>query len=265
MNAEYMNLRTKFGKVLDQAAGRHNRWDVFSDWATMFAISLQNVVWYRQEYEDEYHRIAKKYKPDELKRIAELSAIVVEGLCTGFCDFVGDCFMNYGFGSSDKGQFFTPYHICQLMADVTMEKEKIAAAVAERGYVTMMDCACGCSALLIGGAEAFQKAGYNHQQQLLVVANDIDRRCALCSYIQLSLFGIPAIVTVGDALTMEISEEFHTPAYILQWYKFKGWQENAKNAPSGDKTPAGIITPPAETKTPQTATKQPTTGQLMLF
>ena len=265
MNAEYMDLRKKFGKVLDQASGRHNRWDVFSDWATMSAISLQNAVWFRQEYEDEYHRIAKKYQPDELKRIAELLAIVAQGLSTGFCDFVGDCFMNYGFGSSDKGQFFTPYHICQLMADVAMEKEKIAAAIAEKGYVTINDPACGCSATLIAGAEAFHNAGFNHQQQLLILANDIDRRCALCSYIQLSLFGIPAIVTVGDALTLKQHEEFHTPAYVLQWYKFRNWQENAKNAPSGDDNTKGVYLHPEESKTPQTATKQPTTGQLMLF
>lgn len=265
MNAEYMDLRKKFGKVLDSMAGRYNRWDIFTDWATMAAISLQNAVWFRQEYEDEYLRIAKKYKPEELSRIAELLAIVTQGLSTGFCDFVGDCFMNFGMGANDKGQFFTPYHIGELMGEMTLEKEKIAAAVAEKGYVTMMDCACGCSALLIGGAEAFQKAGYNHQQQLLVYANDIDRRCALCSYIQLSLFGIPAIVTVGDALTLEMHEEFHTPAYELQWYKFKNWRENAKNAPSGDEKSQGIITPPVEIKTPSAAAKQPTTGQLMLF
>lgn len=265
MNAAYMDLRNKFGKVLDSLAGRYNRWDVFSDWATMSAISLQNAVWFRQEYEDEYLRIAKKYKPDELKRIAELLSIVVQGLCTGFCDFVGDCFMNYGFGTSDKGQFFTPYHIGELMGEITLEKEKVATAIAEKGYVTMMDCACGCSALLIGGAEAFQKAGYNHQQQLLVYANDIDRRCALCSYIQLSLYGIPAIVTVGDALTQEYREEFRTPAYVLQWYKFKNWRENAKNAPSGDENPQGIITPPVEIKTPPAGKEHPKTGQLLLF
>ena len=265
MNTEYMDLRKKFGKVLDSTAGRYNRWDIFSDWATMFAISLQNAVWFHQEYEDEYLRIAKKYNPDELNRLCELSAIVAQGLSTGFCDFVGDCFMNYGFGNSNNGQFFTPYHVCQLMAEVTMEKEKTAAMIAEKGYVTIGDEACGCSALLIAGAEAFHNAGFNHQQQLLVYANDIDRRCALCSYIQLSLFGIPAIVTVGDTLTMKYSEEFHTPAYVLQWYKFKNWREDAKNAPSGDDKPQGIITPPTEIKTPQTATKQPTTGQLLLF
>lgn len=265
MNAAYMDLRKKFGKVLDSTAGRYNRWDIFSDWATMFAISLQNAVWFRQEYEDEYHRIAKKYKPDELKRLCELSAIVVEGLSTGFCDFVGDCFMNFGMGNSNNGQFFTPYHIGELMGNITLEKEKIATAVAEKGYVTMMDCACGCSALLIGGAAAFQNAGYNHQQQLLVYANDIDRRCALCSYIQLSLFGIPAIVTVGDALTQEYHEEFRTPAYVLQWYKFRGERENAKNAPSGEEKPVEVLQPQTEIKTPQTATKQPTTGQLLLF
>lgn len=265
MNAEYMDLRKKFGKVLDETAGRYNRWDIFSDWATMFAISLQNAVWFRQQYEDEYLRIAKKYQPDELKRIAELSAIVVQGLCTGFCDFVGDCFMNFGMGNSSNGQFFTPYHICQLMADVTMEKEKTAATVAEKGYVTIGDEACGCSALLIAGAEAFHKAGYNHQQQLLVVANDIDRRCALCSYIQLSLFGIPAIVTVGDTLKMEHSEVFHTPAYVLQWYKFKNWRENAKNAPRGDDNTQEVYLHPEQIKTPQTGKEQPKTGQLLLF
>lgn len=222
----YNDCVSTFGKTLSLASGRYDSGSVFNDWATIFAISLQNSCWYRQRYEDEYKRIIAKYQPQEVERLQELCKITIDGLSTGFCDFLGDCFMRFGMGNNDKGQFFTPYHICTLLGDSTVSKELCDKTIKEKGFVTFMDCACGCSATLIAGAESFRKAGYNPQTEMFVYANDIDRRCVMCSYIQLSLLGIPALLTVGNALTLENYEVFKTPLYLMQWLKFRKVMES---------------------------------------
>ncbi|SSK55792.1 Uncharacterised protein [Klebsiella pneumoniae] len=41
--------------------------------------------------------------------MAQLLAHVVNGLQNGFCDFLGNVFMQLELGDKYRGQFFTPY------------------------------------------------------------------------------------------------------------------------------------------------------------
>lgn len=45
------------------------------------------------------------------------------------------------------------------------------------------------------------------------------------TYIQLSLYGIPAIVYCGDALSQEIRFKMETPLYFLQYWKFRNFNK----------------------------------------
>jgi hypothetical protein len=69
--------------------------------------------------------------------------------------------------------------------------------------------------MMIALAEAMQSRGLNYQQQLHVTAIDIDERAVHMAYVQFSLLNIPAVVTVGDTLTMKMRESFYTPAHIM--------------------------------------------------
>ena len=61
----------------------------------------------------------------------------------------------------------------------------------------------------------------NYQKNLLVTANDISDVCAYMTYIQLALYGLPAIVYCGNALTGETRFKMETPLYFLQSWKFR--------------------------------------------
>lgn len=50
---------------------------------------------------------------------------------------------------------------------------------------------------------------------MCVCAVDIDIRCAMMTYIQLSYLGIPAVVIHGDTLSAKEFTRFYTPVYIL--------------------------------------------------
>ena len=41
------------------------------------------------------------------------------------------------------------------------------------------------------------------------------------TYLTLSLLGVPAVVRRGDALALDYSETWYTPAYIFAWPHFK--------------------------------------------
>ena len=59
-------------------------------------------------------------------------------------------------------------------------------------------------------------------------AVDIDRMVALMCYIQLSLWGVPVQIIVGNTLTLEYREQFFTPAhYTFHWdYKLRKQRKN---------------------------------------
>ena len=72
-----------------------------------------------------------------------------------------------------------------------------------------------------------QKRDINYQQNLLVIANDISDVCAYMTYIQLSLYGIPAIVYCGDALSQKMRFKMETPLYFLQYWKFRNFNKQS--------------------------------------
>lgn len=75
--------------------------------------------------------------------------------------------------------------------------------------------------MILSLAKVLKKRNINYQQDLLVIANDISDVCVYMTYIQLALYGIPAIVSCGNALTQEIRFKMETPLYFMQYWKFR--------------------------------------------
>lgn len=160
----------------------------------MFACSLSNPVdkFHYEEREKRYLKIIKKYNKREQEQFPELAAYVVMALEENpEQDFLGSIFMELNLGDKSNSQFFTPYHVCELMAKVT--EEDVAAVVKEKGYITINDSCCGAGATLIAAInearKQLEKVNLNFQNHVLVVAQDIDEIVALMCYIQLSLLG----------------------------------------------------------------------------
>lgn len=61
------------------------------------------------------------------------------------------------------------------------------------------------------GLWAMQRKGIDYRRKSFFVAQDIDIRCVWMAYIQLSLYGIPAVVIHGNTLTMETWSRWYTP------------------------------------------------------
>lgn len=100
--------------------------------------------------------------------------------------------------------------------------------IEKEGYITINDPCCGAGATLIAGVHAvkkrLEKAGYNYQNHVFVVAQDIDMTVALMCYIQLSLLGVAGYVKVGNSLTDPITTNDSTENYwYTPMYFFPAW------------------------------------------
>jgi type I restriction-modification system DNA methylase subunit len=210
-----MNQHTKdFIKVLDNIKPSRHRYEVFSDWLIMAAASLYS--WKNDKgIEEEYLEIAKQYSPEELLKHSQLLSITVEALETTEQDFLGNIFTVAEFGSAGNGQFFTPYHISHLMAEMA-----IGEFPASRIY-RVNDCCCGAGGMLIAAALVMKARGFNYQKDAFFVGQDIDHRCARMAFIQMSLLGMPALVVCGDTITMKTYWQRETIGYHLSGMDFR--------------------------------------------
>ncbi len=192
----------EFIKLFQNLCTLRSDWQVWADVITGIALSIANSTendsQRRQVREMEFstceHRIGKK-------ALMQLFVLIVKALDENpEQDFLGKLYMNLGLGNHWKGQFFTPYSVCQMMSSISVDTKTSLADIRERGWIAVNDCACGAGATLIAAANELKKRGINYQQSVVFVAQDIDRITAMMCYIQLTLLGCAGYVVVGDSL-----------------------------------------------------------------
>lgn len=205
------NAEKEFLNVFRQLTTRHRVFDVWRDFIVMFACTLSNVtdMAHYREREERYLKIIRKYNKQEQALFPELIGHTVETLERNQeQDFLGDIYTKLNLHDEGRKQFFTPYCVCQTMAEITMQD--IAEQVEKQGYITINDPCCGAGATLIAGINTakrrLEKANLNFQNHVLIAAQDIDETVALMCYIQLSLLGVAAYVKVGNSLTEPMCE-----------------------------------------------------------
>jgi hypothetical protein len=214
--------RKNLAKLLQEASRRRHLWDAFADFVEMAALSVANTLpnldW--DDREKRYQAIQKRYEPDELELFPRMLAELVLGLEAEPHDMLGMVFGELDLGNAARGQFFTPYHVCKLMADLTVD-ERMTGIVQHRGFVTVQEPAVGAGAMVIAMSQAMREKGLNYQKALHVTAIDVDSRAVHMAYLQFSLLHIPAVVVLGNALTLEQRECWYTPAHAMGWWDSK--------------------------------------------
>ena len=239
--------KEKILKTIQKLGYRHSTWDIFRDWIELSALSVANSAdkkttetW--QQRERQYLEIIGKYQPDEQQLFPELFAYLVEALTYSLTwenaptDILGEIFHELELHNQYKGQFFTPQHICDFMGAITFGDSK--EQVEKHGYIGMAEPACGSGAMVFGLARAMMNEELNYCTQLVVEATDIDLKCVHMCYLQLALYGIPAIVIHGNTLTMEKWSVWHTPVFVFHGWAWKVKRERKLDIP-GDELPKG--------------------------
>ena len=206
-------------QIIQQFDKKHNTWKVYSDFLEISAISISNTCdlanW--EEREKKYLEVIKPYSKEDLLRFSKLLAKLVEELERNPRDILGELYMSLELGNKWTGQFFTPYHLAKLLAEVSFDN----AEITQNGYHHAYDSAVGGGVTVIALANVMREKKYNPQRQLLVTAGDLDIKAVYMTFVQLSLMGIPAEIRHQNALTLEYWGSWYTPAYILGGWSWK--------------------------------------------
>ena len=217
-------------QIVRELGQSRQTWQVWADLMDAIACALSNAADPDRERvaerEKEYAECIKHLGGDA-DIVARAYATIVVGLEENpDQDFLGQLYMELELGSHWHGQFFTPYSICQMMAQTTMDEELVMAQVSEHGYITVNDPACGAGATLVAAINRLNRLGIG-QGRYLVCGNDIDRVEAQMCYIQLSTLGAAGWVAITNTLSDPVTgdqimpaekpgqEFWYTPMYYL--------------------------------------------------
>lgn len=228
------------------ASGRRRLDQVFRDWCELTALSFRNSIERRdaEVREARYLEVAGNYDREELDRFARLTAEVALELERQLSDVLGKLYMGLELGNSGIGQFFTPYDVSKLMAQMTAAP--LVQALDDADFVRVHEPSSGSGGMIIALAEVLRDGGINYQRRIHVEAQDIERTAVHMSYIQLSLLHVPALVIHGNTLTQERFDVWPTPAHVLGGWTARLAEESgqASEPPSQGSTGAGSASSP---------------------
>ncbi len=226
-----MSASKEFIKLVRENSHGHSPWQVFTDFCELGALAIANRMEVNSEAfaarEKRYEEITRTYKEVETVRFGQMLGAVSLALEDEYQDFLGKVFHELELANHFKGQFFTPYHLCKVIAGLQLQDA--AAIIEEQGFIVVAEPACGAGAMIIAAAEALREQGINFQETLYVEGIDVDKTAVNMAYIQWSLLGVPARVVHGNSLSMEMWSETYTPFYwmgTMPW-KVRRWREEA--------------------------------------
>lgn len=230
-----MNYENSIVKKFTDLGRKHSVWQVFADVLAIIAITISNNFdpinnW--REREDEYLKLINQYDKNEQELIVSIFAELQLHFADENnepTDLLGKTYMSLELGNKWTGQFFTPMHVANLMALMTLDEEKTKQDIDRQGYITACDPCIGGGAMAIGFINACRQYKIDYRKNILFIGTDIDIKSVYMSYIQLSLLGIPAVIVHGDSLLLKEWSQWRTPAYVAG----KWWKRNKIADPNG--------------------------------
>ena len=188
--------KQQFLDIINQLGTQLGTSRVFSDAVTISSLSLQNVVYPTQAVEDEYARLIKPYTQKQFEMISKLLTLIVLALNDHPHDFLGEIYMALKISNETTGQFYTPFHICELMVALADEHD-----FDQQPTHIVTDPACGSGAMFIAHFAHMVKMGRNPQRECWYMGQDICFLSANMCYVQMSVLGMPGRVAIGDSLS----------------------------------------------------------------
>lgn len=141
-------------------------------------------------------------------------------------DFLGHVAAEIGALDVRAGQFFTPLHVCQLMAEIGLVGA--GSLIRDQGFITLNEPTAGAGAMILAAADVLERQGFDPAFHMIVKAQDISQLCFHMCFLQLTFKGIPALVERANTLSMEVFEQAWTP------HAFRFYQKHGRFSPCAD-------------------------------
>ena len=207
-------------KNLAQSQGLNHVFTTFLEIAAN-CISAQMDPSNAEEREKRYEEMASTMEPKILNCYARMLALLALAIYEHEedpCDILGSIYHELRLNNEWNGQYFTPDYICRLMAQIVDPVNEHSEA---EEPIMINEPACGSGTIVIGAVWAMKRKNFDFRHKSFFVAQDIDIRCVWMAYIQLSLYGIPAVVIHGDTLAMKEWSRWYTPLASVPFGKRK--------------------------------------------
>ena len=173
----------------------YNARGVFEDWITLMFYALQHN-------DEEYLKIVNRYRNEgergkrEIDHFANAFGLLMEKMSQTNRELLGEIYMQWEVSNKYSGQFFTPWHIAQFMAQLTAPKNE-----------TISDPTCGSGVMLIASCKTMTN---EELDKAIFVGQDLDFTCVMMCALNLTFFNLNGYVLWGDTLAMERKRVFRT-------------------------------------------------------
>ena len=197
--------RPTFRKRIQEISYSRYPRDVFESFCRLAACTLSCG-----QREEQYLAEAKRWTSEELTGLSEcLGLLVLEMEERPFCDLLGPEYMELQSGKSAqfRGEFYTPPEISKLMAMMTGIPE-----IPLHRPIMIGEPACGSGGMILAFAEQMVAAGYSPLNMRAVCTDVATVACDMC-FINLTLWGIPALVQHGNTLSGEVWNSYYNPLW----------------------------------------------------
>ena len=216
-----MDYEKEIVKKINSLSGSRSPYEVFCDWIKCTALAISNFtdifhnsVW--QQREEEYLKTIKPYGKEAQEFVA-MSGLLAFALEETITDVLGKIYMDSGCGNKNTGQFFTPFHVSEAAAQMSLPKD-----TSPENPIMLNEPSCGGGGMIIAAAKVLKDRGVNPQKSMRVVAQDLDWKGVYMTYTQLSLLGIDAIVVQGNTLSEPYRGDQYPPEGVFRTPKAKG-------------------------------------------
>ncbi len=219
--AEYRKYEKEFLRTLSSIDDPRRDRECFRDFCSIFFYELasltapedraatlrKNVAAILEQYKN------KEEAANNYKRLYDIVAQAVQNVG----DFLGPLSTDLGVLDSRNGQFFSPYSLCLLMAQLVGASR--ITEIQQSGFTTVADPTAGSGATLIAAAEVLRINGLEPMTSIIAHAADVSSICYHMCFIQLTLAGVPALVEHMDSLSLKRFDAAWTPMAHIFWMK----------------------------------------------
>lgn len=169
-----------------------------------------------EELEARYMGLVDRFQnKDTVRAFPDLIGLAWDTVAAGGIDFLGQVSSEISVLDTRNGQFFTPYEVSRLIAEMTLFD--MNRVIEEKGYIRVSEPACGAGGMVLAAADMLERMGYNYALTMLVEAVDVSPLAYYMTYLQLTWRGVTAHVVRGNTLSMEVFESAWT--ITTRWFK----------------------------------------------
>ena len=211
------------GKTMDKCLSEidyHNGFDnTFDDFLTLclgvFMINPSN------DFKEKFERLQKKYKPRDFELFDKAFFSLADDMTgpdqQGLVDVLGE-YYEKRITWNEHGQFFTPPHVCDMMALITMFDE--SRSPFDLRFRRVLDPACGSGRNLLSAAKI--------NRNCMFYGADIDYRCANITAINCVMNSLAGEIVCMDTLANSFRFGYHVCFQISGEHKIPRLREIPK-------------------------------------